>query len=259
MNSFKKYIPAFIKNYIKINFLNYKQCPVCNSITKNFLPLPEVFQQTIQTPEGEVKTSDFETINIESYSCPQCGASDRERLYALYLKKTKLPNQKILHFAPEPALSDYIRKTFPDCKYITADFMMDGVDEKIDIMDIDNHEDGSIDFFICSHILEHVSDDRKALSELYRILKPGGSGILVVPVALNIKSIYEEPDLSDPQEKLKKFGQEDHVRLYSKQGIIERVKEAGFIVHHYGIKYFGKMKYKKHAISETSVLYVVGR
>jgi SAM-dependent methyltransferase len=141
--------------------------------------------------------------------------------------------------------------------YRTADLFMDAADDRVDITDMKVYPDASVDFFICSHVLEHVADDRKALGELRRILKPGGRGILVVPIVLTIDEIDEDPSVTDPAERWRRFGQGDHVRLYSKSGFLARVREAGFDVHQLGREHFGGETFERHGITEQSVLYVV--
>jgi SAM-dependent methyltransferase len=119
------------------------------------------------------------------------------------------------------------------------------------------YEEGTFDAFICSHVLEHVSDDLKALSELFRILKPNGWGILMVPIILSLDQIDEDPLLEDIAERWRRFGQDDHVRMYSRNGFIERVIGAGFSVRQYGQEYFGAEVFKRYGISDKSILYVV--
>src|SRR5438876_10959977 len=124
-------------------------------------------------------------------------------------------------------------------------------------MDLRVYDDNRFDFFICSHVLEHVLDDRKALTEMYRILKPGGKGILMVPIVLTISEIDEDPTVLDEGERWRRFGQNDHVRLYSKEGFIERVANAGFTIHQYGKEFFGEELLTRNGITLKSVLYVV--
>jgi ubiquinone/menaquinone biosynthesis C-methylase UbiE len=119
------------------------------------------------------------------------------------------------------------------------------------------YQDNQFDFLICSHVLEHVEDDRKALHELHRILKPGGQGILMVPVILSIEEVDEDPAIVDEGERWKRFGQFDHVRLYSKNGFVERVREGGFLVKQYGKEFFGEELFARTGISSQSILYVV--
>nr|WP_260162696.1 class I SAM-dependent methyltransferase [Pectinatus brassicae] len=120
-------------------------------------------------------------------------------------------------------------------------------------------EDESIDFFICSHVLEHVSDDLKAMREFKRILKKDGKGILVAPINLNQKHIEEDPDCTDVGERWRRFGQEDHIRRYSKQGYMERLKMAGLEVQEYTKKDFGRKVMQENDLSDTSTIYIVGK
>jgi len=242
---------------IRRKFIRKLECPICNNRAEHFLPLPDLYKVIAYTSEVPVSVSDLETLNIDNYSCPNCGSSDRERLYYLFIKKQSLSDSRILHFSPEGALERSIKKQINYREYITTDFERCDVDERIDIRNIDKYEDESIDFFICSHVLEHVDDDEKAISELYRILKKNGRGILMVPVALNIQNTYEDPSIVTPVDRVLHFGQEDHVRIYSKIGFLKRVSAHGFVVKQYGWQFFGKKIYNKNAITLSSVLYVV--
>ena len=134
---------------------------------------------------------------------------------------------------------------------------MKDVDYNVDISNMPIFADQSVDFFVCSHILEHVDNDRKAMAELYRVLKPGGSGILMVPIDLTLANIDEDPSVTDVAERWRRFGQNDHVRMYNKQGFVERVQAAGFVVHQYGIQHFGYYTFWRAGLALTSVLYVV--
>jgi SAM-dependent methyltransferase len=207
-----------------------------------------------------------ETLNYHNYSCPLCGASDRDRLYALYIHGylasiTTDRVIKIIDFAPSAPFSRFIQNMITlsgqNASYRTADLSMGGVDDKVDVTDMRLYDDNQFDFFICSHILEHVSDDRKALSELYRILKPQGLGILMVPIVLGLAEIDEDPSVSDESERWRRFGQYDHVRIYSKDGFIKRVKGAGFLIHQYGKESFGEKIFAQNGITNQSILYVV--
>lgn len=89
------------------------------------------------------------------------------------------------------------------------------------------YPNNKFDLIICNHVLEHVEDDRKAMSELYRVLTKGGKAILQVPVSLQLPVTVENPELVSPAERLKHFGQKDHVRIYG-ANYVSRLPEAGF-------------------------------
>ncbi|MFN8256694.1 MAG: methyltransferase domain-containing protein [Bacteroidales bacterium] len=270
----KKITPAFIKKCFRVFFNNYlkntKQsasrnfhCPVCQNSVESFLRLDELYLQKFDKHGFIHSIFLFETLNIFNYSCPFCGAADRDRLYALFLKKklnkiNQLKTYKFIDFAPAPALSNLIR-SYSFLNYRSADLFMKGVDDIADLTDLNIYDDSTIDFFICSHILEHIQDDIKAISELYRILKDGGWGILMVPILLNLKEIYENPEIVSEEERWKHFGQNDHVRIYSKQGFINRVKSVGFKIEEFGENYFGKEVFDKSGIQNRSVLYIVSK
>ena len=235
-------------------------CPVCDKHVATFLPLPAFYEENLKKHGANISFDDAETLNWRQYSCPECSASDRDRLCALYLKQ-KLSVARnyrcsIVDFAPSKPLSEFIRK-LPLVDYRTADIEMKDVDDFIDIMDMKIYPDNNFDIFICSHVLEHVKEDRKALRELYRILKPGGWGIILAPLLLSVREIDE--DISDigEAERWRRFGQFDHVRRYSKQGFLSRVSDAGFNVNQLGIGHFGKETFRMAAITDKSVLYVV--
>lgn len=234
-------------------------CIVCNRRIHNFKPLPAYYLENAAKYGYKYSFDDAETLNYRQYSCPSCGVSDRDRLYALfiskYLSENNISEITMLEIAPSKSLSNFIKKT-GRINLRTADLKMQEVDDKIDITNMQNYADSSFDSFICSHVLEHVADDRKALSELYRILKPGGWGILMVPIVLGIDEIDEDPALEDEGERWRRFGQNDHVRMYSKKGFLDRVEAAGFRVYQYDSEYFGVEVFQKNAIDEKSILYI---
>ena len=145
------------------------RCPICLSDLKSFIPLPHEFTITLYMHGQRFTAFDFETLNVVNYLCPVCRCSDRDRLYALFIKKIPEKVQKdktLLHFAPERALSFYIRK---NTKYFykTADLYRKDVDDRVDITTMDNYETESVDCFFCSHVLEHVQEATLAIRELY--------------------------------------------------------------------------------------------
>lgn len=273
---YKKIIPQRIKDSIKVLIgrsqavpISYSSgrleepkyfCPVCKSPVEKFNRLPDFYNQNLDKYGYIFSIFQSETMNRLGYSCPVCGASDRCRLYALYFQEELLviPNNfKLLDFAPSTPLSNLIKANYPNINYRSADLMMPNVDDIVDLTDMSIYEDSSFDFFICSHVLEHVLDDRKAMSELYRILKPGHRGIVMVPILLSLSEDYENPEITTPEGRWKHFGQDDHVRMYSKPGFVNKLISTGFIVHQYDIDYFGKETFEKYGIHPRSVLYIV--
>lgn len=147
----------------------------------------------------------------------------------LYMtRKTSLfdrNQKKMLHVAPEPQLSQLIQKAnYID--YLSADLSASNAMVKMDITDI-QYPDNTFDVIYCNHVLEHVPDDRKAMSEFYRVLKPGGWAILQVPVTT--ATTFEDPTVVSPEERQRLFGQFDHVRRYGLD-YKDRLVRAGFSV-----------------------------
>jgi ubiquinone/menaquinone biosynthesis C-methylase UbiE len=132
---------------------------------------------------------------------------------------------------------------------------MQGVTYKADIQDMNEIADNTYDVWICSHVLEHIPDDRKALSELYRILKPGGIGLLLVPLDLSREETDEENGCSEA-ENWRRFGQGDHVRAYAKKDFMNRVVQSGFGLQSLGREYFGDDMFNELGLTATSTIYV---
>ena len=265
----KNYIPLAIKERARAL---HKQltarfyCPVCESKVSSFLPLPDFFRDNLRQYNFPFDAKDAETCNDAGYLCPSCAASDRDRLYALYLADyiATLDGAApvyIVDFAPSAPLSALIRRLIEasgkHIRYRTADLLAENVDDRVDISDMRSYESGQFTFFICSHVLEHVRDDRQALRELHRILRPGGKGLLMVPIIPSLEQIDEDPEITDEGERWRRFGQFDHVRLYSKRGFLERVRDAGFEVCELGHDHFGEELLTRTGITRQSVLYVV--
>jgi len=162
--------------------------------------------------------------------CSSCGAYERHRLMLYYISHHEgllEPGTAVLHFAPNSGIEAYLRSR-EGLRYQTADLYAPA-DLKLDITDI-AQPDASWDLILCYHVLEHVPDDRKAMAELFRILKPGGKAILQVPLEIGHDVTDEDPSVTDPEERLRRFGQEDHVRLYGATDFQARLRDAGFQV-----------------------------
>ena len=136
--------------------------------------------------------------------CPRCLALERHRLMWLYLKNE----------------TDFFETT--------ADLESPLAKVKMDIQRIP-FPDGEFDVIFCNHILEHVDDDRRAMREMYRVMRPGGWGIMLSPVNMERETTYEDPSITDPAERERHFGQKDHLRDYGRD-YGRRLSEAGFDV-----------------------------
>ena len=181
------------------------------------------------------KFGDYGIVSRTDAICLACGALERHRLTWLFLRKqTDLFDGKpkrMLHIAPEYIFMKKIRK-FPGIHYTTADMNSSRAMVKMDVSSI-GFPDGFFDVIYCSHVLEHVYDDRKAIREFFRVLKEGGWAVLLVPATL--ERTMEDVSVTDPRERLKRFGNEDHYRLYGRD-FPDRLREAGFAVKAVGPK-----------------------
>jgi glycosyltransferase involved in cell wall biosynthesis/SAM-dependent methyltransferase len=236
-------------------------CSVCGRRLRRFQPLSDHFRSSYERYGWPYQ--DAETLNVNAYSCPFCGASDRDRLCALYVRE-RLSRQtgqptSVLDIAPSVALRQLFHQLVAagGLAYRTADIEREDVDDRIDITDMRSYQDASFDVFLCSHVLEHVPDDCLALRELHRILSPGGWGILMVPILVTLEAIDEDPMVIDVAERWRRFGQDDHVRCYSRAGFVQRIRKAGFHVHALGAEHFGLATLTRCGITNGSVLYVV--
>ena len=186
-------------------------CPLCNRGYRRFLP-----GGFARRPNAR---------------CPGCNSLERHRLLAALLGKLEVGSGpgfagRALHVAPETALVDLFSH---GTDYVSID--LDGSQAMI-AMDITALEfaDESFDLVICNHVLEHVPDDAKAMSELFRVLKPGGWGSIQVPMAGD--ATQEDLTITDPEERRRRYGQDDHVRQYGRD-FPDRLKNAGFEVTEY--------------------------
>jgi SAM-dependent methyltransferase len=215
MKSITAHLPVWLKKPFK-QFRNYvkysgtdRYCPICDKSSSRFLPA------------GFIRREDAQ--------CPHCNSLERHRLVWLFMNQnTDLfdgRTKKMLHVAPERCLEPKFRKALGE-NYITADLLSPRVMVKMDITDI-QYPDNTFDVIYCSHVLEHVPDDRKGMSEFCRVLKKDGWAILLVPITA--EKIYEDPSIVDPEERFKHFGQKDHVRRYGPD-YVDRLREAGFKV-----------------------------
>jgi len=202
--------------------LRYR-CPFCKSHLRAFLPfgldLPVLREKKVVG--GGCRPNAL---------CPICDSFDRERLLYLYLlHKTEIFTSatKLLHVAPEARVKE-ILSSRKNLDYLTADLSSKDVRIEMDITDI-GFPDNSFDAIICNHVLEHIVDDRKAMTELRRVLKPDGWAIMQVPISLSLDKTYEDFSISTARGREKAFGQHDHVRIYA-MDYEARLASAGFKV-----------------------------
>lgn len=186
---------------------------------------------------------------------PSTYSLERHRMLWLYLKnETKIFSNKVklLHFAPEPAFYEIFKKS-NNILYDTIDLNSPLADIKADICNLPLKDD-TYDFILCNHVLEHIEDDLKAMSELYRVLKKGGIGIFQIPIDSKRENTYEDRSIKSPKERNRMFGQYDHVRIYG-MDYFERLKSVGFSVKK--VKYANKLSDKeitKYCLSPTEII-----
>ncbi|MGO4563990.1 class I SAM-dependent methyltransferase [Rhizobium sp. 2YAF20] len=238
----------------------FHACPVCRNRIPHFVPLPSYYIDKNAEHGFAYSPDDFETINHRAYSCPNCHASDRDRLYALFFSPVfQRLNQaqpfRFLDIAPGRALS-YWLKSHPHVFYRSCDMYMPEADDKADIHNLP-YEDGTFDFVLCSHVLEHVDDPVRATAEIKRVLKPDSIAMLMAPICLAIEENYENPAITTPEGRWKHFGQDDHVRMFSRSGFIDVIKQAGLAVQEIPVvEFLAPDVCDTYGISPRSVLYL---
>jgi len=166
----------------------------------------------------------------ENVLSPSTLSLERHRLLWLYLKhETSFfkDNIKVLHFAPEQAFYKRFRN-LKNLDYTTTDLNSPLADVKADICNLPFKEN-EYDFILCNHVLEHIPNDTKAMQELFRVLKPGGTAILQIPQELDRAETFHDDTITDPKERAKIFGQYDHVRVYGRD-YFDKLRSVGFRV-----------------------------
>jgi len=179
-------------------------------------------------------------------------------LFLEKIKPEKNERLRLLNIEPSQTMERWIRLNASYFEYESTDLFMNGVTFKSDLQDMNMVADETYDVFLCSHILEHVRDDRKAMRELYRILKNTGVGIVLVPMNLGMDQTYEEWGLP-PEENWKRFGQNDHCRIYEKNDFVHRLEEQGFYVYPLRKEFFGERAFYENGLTDTSTLYIISK
>jgi SAM-dependent methyltransferase len=234
----------FIQSNSVIGYPNLPfYCPTCQRKVHHWLP----YQPGAAKGKPDLRAG--------GVLCPHCGSLERTRLFSLYFEDTKLPHSKprMLHFAPERKVTTRLRNAIGS-NYVTTDLFMKGVDQKEDITEM-TFDNDSFDFIFCSHVLEHVEQDASAMAELYRVLAPGGTAIIHVPI--KGEKTYENPSIVDPAERVKHFGQFDHVRYYGAD-IAARLENVGFLVfpfHMVDVLRISEQDKKKMNLGHTTLMH----
>jgi len=205
-----------MRSYFKDNIMTNatwtvgeKKCCICGNAVKDFLP------------SGE-KTDLFLKHKIigggyrESVLCPACNSMDRERwLYHVLKEETDVfeGTCRVLHIAPEPFAYRMLNAN-PKCDYYAGDVVSGATMHKVDLTNV-QFKDNFFDYVIANHVLEHIADERKAFHEIQRVLKKTGKLILSFPICMDMDT-FENSDIVSDEERLKYYGQKDHVRLYGR-------------------------------------------
>jgi SAM-dependent methyltransferase len=225
----------FLRKVISVFYSGNKyECPVCGFHASKFIAVH----------------------GGESHLCPRCGSIERKRLLWLYLlneiKIREKNNFHVLHFSPSTAL----RRKFEAMKnieYHPTDIFNPLIKNRFDITQLPFSEN-YFDLIVCYHVLEHVTEDRKAMQELFRVLKRGGVALLQVPFSEN--ETLEDFSVTSPEERKKLFGQEDHVRYYGRRDFVSRLQQAGFKVEE--IKYaetLGEEKIRLYLLDREEIIF----
>ncbi|MRW92824.1 methyltransferase domain-containing protein [Duganella sp. FT80W] len=222
-----------------------KYCVVCRQNVQQFLP----YNQGYAALSPLQKALQVVGSDIDNFSCPHCGSTDRERHLFIYLSQPgllqRISGGNVLHFAPERYLRLLIQAQQPQ-QHVLADMYPNAADvQKIDMQDIGFPND-YFDLVIANHVLEHVNDYQQAIRELTRVLKPGGLAILQTPYSSILPSTIVEESASSLATREMLFGQSDHVRLYGTD-IFTLISSAG-------LKYIGGNHQTLHIQVDTDQL-----
>lgn len=189
--------------------------------------------------------------------CPICGTIDRHRwLNWLLSNKTGIYNDpcRVLHFAPEKILRRFITLN-SQCDYYPGDINMKNGLHRIDVTNI-QFKDNFFDYIIINHVLEHVQNEEKALNELRRVLSKSGKLIISFPIAVGEKTFDDKSIVTD-EERLKFYGQTDHVRLYGDLDAGEHLVKYGFDVDKYQVKdYFSEEDTIKYGLIYDDIVFI---
>jgi len=231
---FKKIAPLLYKG-------NNVECPVCERKFSKFLSYGS------------------NVAHRENVLCPYDLTLERHRLMWLYLKNESnffsTNELNVLHIAPEQCF----HKTFKNqenLNYLTGDLMSPIADMHFDLHDIPL-EDNRFDVVFCNHVMEHVDDALRCMQELFRVMKPGGWGILQVPQDMTRAETYEDKSITSPEAREKHFWQYDHVRLFGRD-YPDWLRKAGWEVAEYNpTEHFSAELIERYRLMKNEVMYIV--
>jgi SAM-dependent methyltransferase len=237
------------------------QCPVCGIGLRAFRPLEKSNSQGVEKLGPIDPALRSEALNPEASTCPRCDAIDYERLTAIYLERVFAafdPNRayRLVEFAPGEALQRKLKR-YPFIAYRGADLSGPIVEENVDLTHMVRFGDASIDIVLCFRVLDHIPEDRKAMSEIRRVLRTDGFAIVEVPLLAGLDETREGPITKSEAVHWKDPGMGDKVRQYGKRDFLARLKGAGLRVEQLGVEYFRPEVLRRAGINENLVLYVV--
>ncbi len=219
---------------------NKVECPVCERSFSKFLSYGS------------------EVAHRENVLCPYDLTLERHRLMWLYLKREtdffsdrKL---KVLHIAPEQCFLPLFKKQ-KNLEYTTADLVSPIADLHFDLHDIPL-EDNQYDVVFCNHVMEHVDNPVRCMSELNRVMRPGGWAIMQVPQDMERGETYEDRSITSPEEREKHYWQKDHVRLFGRD-YPDYLKKAGFSVDEFDLnKAIDATEVERYRLMKKEILYI---
>ena len=222
-----------------------KLCYACNRRVGRFLP----YRGGWKDVPPRIRALDVIGSDVENFSCPRCGAHDRERHLLMYFDRAgmwkRIAGAAVLHFAPERILAARISNAKP-ARYVKADLFPTAADTTREDISKLSFGDRTFGVVIANHVLEHVADDRAAMKEIFRVLQPGGLAVLQTPYCDKLTRTFEDERIRDDAGRLQAFGQEDHVRLYGRD-LFSRLQGVGFVSkvleHDAALKDYGESLY----------------
>ena len=217
-------IKKFLKRTVLPLYLQFRgmyysgsnvSCPCCGHSFSHFLPLG---------------------VDRRMGQCPRCRSNERDRALWCYIDQHPefiRSGKKLLHIGPETIFYRRFKRT-PGLLYTPADKFAQMFESTyppdtmyLDITNMPEVPDNSFDVILCSHVLEYIKEDRKAMQELLRVLKPGGTALLQVPVKFGLKTTFEDDSITSPAHRAILYGDPGHVRYYG-EDYADKLADAGF-------------------------------